>query len=182
MYSHLQYGISAWGNSAARCINKIQVQQNFIVKIITKSSFFKTELNPLYQKLKMLNLNNIYKLEILKFMGKYQNNSLPNCFNDFYALPSKLHSYPTRFATSDTVRGCRLDDRANFPWIWTMVISQPLTGLTTLFFFFFFFFRSKIALFIFFGCVFPNKNKFTLSLSIPIMHRVKMLWRSINHK
>ena len=109
VYSHLQYGISAWGNSAARYINKIQVQQNFIVKIITKSSFFKTELNPLYQKLKMLNLNNIYKLEILKFMGKYQNNSLPNCFNDFYALPSKLHSYPTRFATSDNYSMARFN-------------------------------------------------------------------------
>ena len=24
------------------------------------------------------------------------------------------------------VRGCRLDDRANFTWDWTKVISQPL--------------------------------------------------------
>ena len=34
-------------------------------------------------------------------MSKYQNSSLPNCFNDFFALPSKLHSYPTRFATGE---------------------------------------------------------------------------------
>ena len=34
-------------------------------------------------------------------MGKYQNNSLPNCFNDAFALPSKLHSYPTKFASGE---------------------------------------------------------------------------------
>ena len=102
VYSHLQYGVSIWGHSAVKCINKIQVQQNNIVKLIRKPSVFKTELNPLYhQKLNLLNLCNIYALEILKLMSKYQNNSLPNCFNDFFALPSKLDSYPTRFATSD---------------------------------------------------------------------------------
>ena len=89
---HLHYGIFIWEHSAAKYINKIQVQQNHIVKIITKSSFIRTKLNPLYQKLNLLNLSNIYKSVILKLMGKYQNNSLPNCFNDAFALPSKLLS------------------------------------------------------------------------------------------
>ena len=31
-----------------------------------------------------------------------------------------------------TVRGRRLDDRANFSWDWIEVISQPLTGWTIL--------------------------------------------------
>ena len=47
VYTHLQYNIYIWGHSAAKYINKIQVQQNHIVKIITKSSFIKTKLNPL---------------------------------------------------------------------------------------------------------------------------------------
>ena len=34
-------------------------------------------------------------------MSKYQNNSLPNCFTDFFALPSKLHSYPIGDTTGD---------------------------------------------------------------------------------
>ena len=102
VYSHLQYGVSTWGHFAAKYINKIQVQQNNIVKLIRKPSFFKTKLNPLYhQKLNLLNLGNIYQLEISKLMSKYQNNSLPNCSNDFFALPFKLHSHQTRFETSD---------------------------------------------------------------------------------
>ena len=52
VYSHLQYGVSTWGNSAAKYINKIQVQQNCIIKIISKVSFCKTKLLPLYNELK----------------------------------------------------------------------------------------------------------------------------------
>ena len=92
---------TTWEHFAAKYINKHQVQQNYIVKIITISLFFKMKLNPLYEKLNLLILSNIYKLEILKLMSKYENNSLPNCFKDFIALPSKLHYYPTRFATGD---------------------------------------------------------------------------------
>ena len=92
VYSHLQYGISIWGHSTAKYINKIQVQQNHIVKIITKSSFIRTKLNPLYQKPNLLNLSNIYKSEILKLMSKYQNNSLPNCFNYAIARFNKSNS------------------------------------------------------------------------------------------
>ena len=80
-YSHLQYGITTRGNSAAKYVNKIQVQQNYIVKTITKTSFFKTKLSPLYDELKLLKLNNIYKLEVSKLMHKFKSKSLPICFN-----------------------------------------------------------------------------------------------------
>ena len=39
VYSHLQYSVSTWENSAAKYINKIQVQQNYMIKIISKTSF-----------------------------------------------------------------------------------------------------------------------------------------------
>ena len=100
-YSHLRYGIITWGNSAAKYVNKIQVQQNYIVKIITKTSFFKTKLSPVYDKLKLLKLNNIYKLEVSKLMYKFISKSLPICFNEYFVLLSKVHFYSTRFVTGD---------------------------------------------------------------------------------
>ena len=42
-YPHLHYGITSWGNSASKYITKVQVQQNFIPKIMNKTSFFKTK-------------------------------------------------------------------------------------------------------------------------------------------
>ena len=100
-YSRLQYGITTWGNSAAKYVNKIQVQQNYIVKIITKTLFFKTKVSPLYDELKLLKLNKIYKLEISKLMYKFKFESLPICFNQYFVLPSETHSYSTRFVTGD---------------------------------------------------------------------------------
>ena len=100
-YSDLQYGIATWGNSAAKFVNKIQVQQNCIVKTITKTSFFETKLSPLYDELKLLKLNNIYKLEVSKLMYKFRSKSLPICFNEYFVLPSKVHSYSTRFVTGE---------------------------------------------------------------------------------
>ena len=100
-YSHLQYGITTWGNSAVKYVNKIQVQQNCIVKTITKSSFFKTKLSPLYDELKLLKLNNIYNLEVSKLMYKFKSKSLSICFNKYFVFHSKVHSYSTRFATGD---------------------------------------------------------------------------------
>ena len=49
--SHLQYGITAWGNAAAKFIDKLQIQQNYIIKIMTGSSFFQTKLFPIYYEL-----------------------------------------------------------------------------------------------------------------------------------
>ena len=108
-YSHLQHGITAGRNSAARYVNKIQMQQNCIVKAITKTSFFKTKLSPLYYELKLLKLNNIYKLEVLKLMYKLKSKSLPICFNEYFVLPSKVHSYSTRFVTGDNYTLTRLN-------------------------------------------------------------------------
>ena len=75
--------------------------QNPIVKIITKTSFFKTKLSPLYDKLKLLKLNSSYKLEVSKLMYKFKSKSLPICFNEYFVLPSKVHSYSTRFVAGD---------------------------------------------------------------------------------
>ena len=83
VYSRLQSGVTTLGNSAAKFVERIQIQQNYIIKVMTKSSSIKTKLNPLYQKLNLLKLNNIFKLEVLKFMYNYQNKSLLKCFPTF---------------------------------------------------------------------------------------------------
>ena len=100
VYSQLMYGITSWGNSAAKFTNKVQIQQNYIIKIITKVPFFKTKLLPLYRELKILKIHNIYKLEVLKIMFKIKEKLLPNCFCDFFHSPSDTQLYPTRHATS----------------------------------------------------------------------------------
>ena len=101
VYLHLYYGVTSWNNTAAKYTDRIQIEQNSIVKIITKSPFTKTKISPLYNKLNLLRLNDTYKLEVLKFMFSFKKKILPNCFKDYFTITSEIHEYPTRFACDD---------------------------------------------------------------------------------
>ena len=43
VYSYLRYGVTSWGNAASK-YTRIQIQQNYIVKISTKTPFFRKKL------------------------------------------------------------------------------------------------------------------------------------------
>ena len=61
----------------AHDLNKIQVMQNHLVRIITKKCDRKTHMSPLYKQFSILKLSNIFKLEVTKFMSKIKNKNLP---------------------------------------------------------------------------------------------------------
>ena len=97
-YPYIQYGITSWGNAASKYLQKVQVQQNYILKIVTNTLFFKTKSLPLYSQLKLLKVHNVYSLEVLKFVYKYKKKILPKCFDKYYLPASQIHDYSTRFA------------------------------------------------------------------------------------
>ena len=97
-YPHLHYGITSWGNSASKYITKVQVQQNLILKIMTKTSFFKTRLSPIYRQLNFLNLSSIFELEVIKFVYQFKKKTLPSLFYNYMRSASQIHNYPTRLA------------------------------------------------------------------------------------
>ena len=76
VYPPLYYGVTSWSTAAAKCTYRIQIEQNYIVKVITKLPFVKTKIAPLYDQLDLLRLIDIYKLEVLKFMFSLKKNSL----------------------------------------------------------------------------------------------------------
>ena len=63
----MHFDTTVWGGAAAKYLNKIKVQHNLIVKIMTKVSIYQTKILPIYNELNFSNLRNIYKLEVLKF-------------------------------------------------------------------------------------------------------------------
>ena len=90
-----------WGNTTARCLNKIQTQQNYLIKSISNVPLIKTKLSSLYEQLHLLKLNNIYQLEVLKFACKFKMKTLPKCFENYFQLASQSHIYSTRFASNE---------------------------------------------------------------------------------
>ena len=107
-YPHLHHGITSWGDSASKYISKVQVQQNLILKIMTKT-FFKTRFSPIYRQLNFLNLGSIFELEVIKFVYKFKKRTPSILFYNYFWSASQTHSYPTRFAldVNWTVMPCK---------------------------------------------------------------------------
>ena len=89
--SHLNYSILAWGYSSGRIFSL----QKKAVRIISKSSF-NAHTDPLFKQLKILKLQDIFKLKALKFYFRYKNNEVPNYFQNIFETFQVHHSYNTR--------------------------------------------------------------------------------------
>ena len=76
--SHLNYGILAWGIAAPR-LEKLQKKA---IRLITNSKYI-AHTNPLFKRLQLLKIVDIFKLRILKFYYNLYNGLLPVHFNVF---------------------------------------------------------------------------------------------------
>ena len=97
IYPYMTYCVEVWGSSAAVHINSIVKLQKKAARIISFSSFH-AHSRPLFLKLNMLTLPEIYQYFILIFMYKYHFQQLPQSFNQFLLKNSQVHSINTRIS------------------------------------------------------------------------------------
>ena len=88
---HLQYSILAWGFKNSR-LTKLQKRA---VRIICGSKY-NAHTEPLFKKLNLLRLEDIFKLNVLKFLYKFEQNTLPVYFHGMFSIVSSRHTYFTR--------------------------------------------------------------------------------------
>jgi len=62
-------------------------------------SSFRTNITPLYKKINLLKLHDIYSLELGKIMHKFPSGNLPDNFNHLFTPVNQAHSHATRSAT-----------------------------------------------------------------------------------
>lgn len=98
---YLSYCITVWGHTHKTYIDKLHVMQKRIIRVITFSERL-AHTKPLYDKLKIMNIDNIYTYFTCMFVYKYYNQKLPNIFHDFFTISSSIHSHNTR--NSDNLR------------------------------------------------------------------------------
>ena len=91
---YLNYSILTWGGSLSQC-NKLLTLQKRAVRIISNAGF-REHTAPLFFNLKILQIIDLYHLNLGKVMYKFMTNALPSCFSSFFTLTSKVHSYNTR--------------------------------------------------------------------------------------
>ena len=93
--SHLQYSLINWGRANNSTLHPLQIIQNKIIRVCL-FGHKRTLIDNLYTKFQVLNLSDLSKLEYAQFMYKFENNSLPIFFNNYFTKLDSIHSYKTR--------------------------------------------------------------------------------------
>ena len=92
IHSQLNYSLLAWGFNCIR-VKKLQKRAVRIVSV----SKYNAHTEPLMKSLKILKLEDMFRLNVLKWYFKFQNKQLPLFFNNFTILRhSESHPYNTR--------------------------------------------------------------------------------------
>ena len=92
---HISYCNIIWGNCPNIYINKILLLQKRALHAIT-NSHSRTPSKPLFEKLKILSIYDINKLQTALFMYNYFNGLLPPLFTNLFSKNMDYHQYNTR--------------------------------------------------------------------------------------
>ena len=100
IYSRVQYGIILWGTATYTRQKERVLRLNNIVRIMTWSRKY-DHVSVLYKQLKLLKLENIYKLKLSKFMHQLNCNMTPKVFEKNFVKLENVHSYIIRQKTKN---------------------------------------------------------------------------------
>ena len=109
IYSHISYGIQAWGAASKESLKKLVTLQKKAIRILSNKQHFQIygetagplpTAEPLFKKLDILTLNDIFQLNVLNFVYSTLSYDSPPIFWDWFTYSHQVHSYST---TSSTV-------------------------------------------------------------------------------
>ena len=95
VYPYLDYGITLWGSSHSSYVNKLFSMQKKVVRNIAGASY-NAHSDPIFKKLKLLKLSDIYETKISKMMYEHNNGTLPSALNEMFTDNTSIHNYNTR--------------------------------------------------------------------------------------
>ena len=88
---HLMYGVSCWGSAANKYLKRTQVLQRKAMRIICNTKY-NAQTQPLFKSLKLLKLNDLYTLEVSKFMHSVNNHTLPSNLMNMFISTGDIHN------------------------------------------------------------------------------------------
>ena len=112
IYPYLTYCNLVWGNASATTLQRLVVLQNRAVRLVTRSKF-RSSCNPLFVRLNILKLSDIYKFQIALFMFKVKHHLLPLSCMRYITVVNSQRSYITRQSAYFNMVGCRTVMREN---------------------------------------------------------------------
>ena len=103
VYPHLTYGITLWGSAHETHKSKLILTQKKIIRIINGSKY-DAHSEPIFKKLNILKLDDIYKLNVAKYCHNYFSSTLPSHLLTLFSIVPDLHEYATRHNTRHTLK------------------------------------------------------------------------------
>ena len=93
IYSRIKYGICAYGFAKKDNMNKVQILQNKLLKVLLEKEW-RTPTIELHNTLDILQVNDLFFQEIATFVYNYFKGNLPDGFTGYFQILN--HSYGTR--------------------------------------------------------------------------------------
>ena len=94
-HSHLLYCLIIWSATFKLYLDPLKKLQNRAIRIITYADRFENG-SLLFRNLKILQLDDLIKLETAKFMNSFDNNALPPHFGNYFGKIKQVHNRSTR--------------------------------------------------------------------------------------
>ena len=110
IFSHIVYAIQIWGSACSTVMEKILVLQKKAVRIMSKHDDVLTfsgplvSTNPIFKKLEILKVEDVFNFHILKFIYMCLNQSTPQNFHSWFIPNYNIHSYNTVSNTTINMR------------------------------------------------------------------------------
>ena len=95
IYSKIKYGISVYGLATTNYLNKIQVLQNQLLKVLLNRKY-RYPTNRLHNEMGILKVKDIAEQEFCSFVHNYLSSNLPESFSGYFRPFSEVHSIDTR--------------------------------------------------------------------------------------
>ena len=106
IYSRIKYGIELYGSSSASNMNKVQVIQNKLLKMVLKLDRLMPT-NDLHKNIKILKIDDIHKCNTLGLVNEMVSDRCPAIFRNYFEI--KENSYDLRTRDQLTIPLTRLN-------------------------------------------------------------------------
>ena len=93
--SRILYGIEVYGACNDTLLNKVQVMQNKLLKVLFNLPY-RHNTNQIHSMLKLLKVKDIYNLQVLKFVYESLNKLSIVQFQNYYRYQNNVHNYNIR--------------------------------------------------------------------------------------
>ena len=98
IYPYIAYAILVWGSTYISSLQKVQVKQNHVARLIFLANIRGKDTESALPLLNLLGMLTVYSLQVIKFAHLWRKGLLPDVFRNTFQYASEVHSYNTRYA------------------------------------------------------------------------------------